>query len=100
MNKINEASLDLGLNINFNKGMACSRDHYKNAQLTLNNTPIERVHRFEYLRSIITDNMVPDKQKKCKTKTTYGQLLHLVGAATRSGVLDPKNEDDEETRGL
>lgn len=59
----------LKINVNKTKFMVFSRDKYENTQLTINNTPVERVSRFKYLGSLITNNMDPDIEIKCRIET-------------------------------
>lgn len=65
---VNRASEEMGLNINVSKTkfMIFSRSSHENVQLELNLKPIERVRKFKYLGSYITEDLNPDTEIKCR----------------------------------
>lgn len=83
MNRISLSGSKMGLNINVSKTkfMIFSRERHENAHLILNNSVIERVQRFKYLGSIITENLDPDIEIKCRietARTTFQRMRNLL----------------------
>lgn len=68
LNSVMSASREMGLNINTAKTklMIISRTQHTNAHLELNGKQIERVKKFKYLGSLITDNLDPDVEIKSR----------------------------------
>lgn len=79
LNNIQKSSDLYGLNINISKTkiMIISRNKvpYINAQLVINNNPIERVTSFKYLGAWLTEDWTADKEIKCRIEMARASFI-------------------------
>lgn len=82
-NKINVVGVKYGLNINSSKTkfMIVSRTEHNNLKLEHNGIPLERVSKFKYLGSFITEALDPDieiKQRIEVARTAFNKMRSLL----------------------
>lgn len=77
LNKISEFGQRAGLNINKTKLMVFSRLEHDSVFLHLDGRRIERVNSFKYLGCLITEDLDPDREVKCRiesARTTFNKM--------------------------
>ncbi|KAH0998914.1 hypothetical protein HUJ04_004164 [Dendroctonus ponderosae] len=82
MNKIKDVSSNYGLEINISKStfMVISKETGGRYDLTINNTPIDRVSQFTYLKTMINDNWDHSQEIRCrieKPRAVFNQMAKL-----------------------
>lgn len=83
LNRIHEVGKEMGIKINESKTkfLVCSRNPYPDTKLELNGVEVERVHKFTYLGTIITDQLDPDveiKRRIAMAKTNFLRMKSFL----------------------
>ncbi|XP_056635919.1 uncharacterized protein LOC130444665 [Diorhabda sublineata] len=79
LNRVNTISENYGLKMNYSKTkfMVISKTSINNVSLSINNQPIERVHRFKYLGSWLNDEWDPDEEIKTRIEIPRSMFFKL-----------------------